>query len=91
MQDLPARLRELVQAFIDEQRVHVWYAKAPALSASETGRNILALAPADRACVAVAAYGAWSSEGARRVQLLELLAQRRGGEHLEASRRDARF
>ena len=57
--DLPAGVSEIAQAYIDEQSALPWYAQAPALSASEAGRNVLALSPSDRACVAVAAYLAW--------------------------------
>ena len=60
--NLPAGLRALVHAYIDEQSAHAWYVHAPALSASEAGRSILQLSPADRACVAVAAYLAWTSK-----------------------------
>ena len=59
--DLPAGVGEIAQAYIDEQSALPWYAQAPALSASEAGRNVLALSPSDRACVAVAAYLAWTS------------------------------
>jgi hypothetical protein len=59
--DLPAGLSETAQAYIDEQSTIPWYAQAPGLSASEAGRKLLALSPSDRACVAVAAYLAWTS------------------------------
>jgi hypothetical protein len=59
--DLPARPREVTQGYINEQSGLPWYGRAPVLSASEAGRRVLALAPADRACVAVAAYEAWSA------------------------------
>lgn len=38
-----------------------WYAPAKPLSASEAGRSLLALAPADKAEVATAAYVAWAA------------------------------
>jgi hypothetical protein len=61
LHDLPSRLHEIAQAYIDEQSALPWYAHAPALSASEAGRKLLQLSPPDRACMAVAAYLARTS------------------------------
>jgi hypothetical protein len=70
---LPAHLRDLVQGYLRSThsgREQVtgglvgigWFMPAPVLSASEAGCRLLELGPADKACVAVAAYAAWTSE-----------------------------
>src|SRR5262245_7117492 len=70
---LPVPLKELVQGYIREVQagrprmpggasVGGWFHQAPALSASVAGNKLLNLAPAAKACVAVATYAAWTSE-----------------------------
>src|SRR4051812_13888298 len=68
LEGLSPQLGELVAAHVrgahgqSPQRVLAWYAQAPSLSATESGRRLLELAPADKARVALAAYVAWTSE-----------------------------
>jgi len=67
---LPPHLRDLVQGYLRAVRSSKpaglagggWFIPAPALSASEAGRALTELGPADKASVAVAAYVAWTSE-----------------------------
>jgi hypothetical protein len=67
---LPAHLKALVQGYLSAVRPRKrgllgsggWLMSAPALSASEAGRKLAELEPADRATVMVAAYAAWTSE-----------------------------
>jgi hypothetical protein len=65
--DLTTEVRQIVQAYIEEQSRLPWYGQAPALSASAAGRNLLQLEPLDRSSAAVAAYGAWTSERSTRL------------------------
>jgi hypothetical protein len=67
--ELPPPLMQLAQDYIAEARscrqgplAGAWFLQAPALSASEAGRRLLELGPADKARVAVAVYVAWTNE-----------------------------
>src|SRR5262245_38301913 len=59
--DLAAELADLLRGYLKVCPVQA-FRQAPALAESEAGRQILALAPAERVRMVVAAYHAWSSQ-----------------------------
>ena len=59
--DLPAELDDLLRGYLKTCPAQA-FQQAPALTESEAGQRLLALAPADRVRMVVAAYRAWSSE-----------------------------
>src|SRR5262245_3335797 len=70
LETLPTHLQDLVQSYFHAIRSSRpagllgggWFIAVPALAASEAGRKLLNLSPADKAHVAAAAYAAWTGE-----------------------------
>ena len=59
--DLPTELDALLRGYLNACPAQA-FGQAPALSDSETGRQILALPPAERVRMVVATYRAWSAQ-----------------------------
>jgi hypothetical protein len=59
--DLPAEIDALLRNYLESCPAQA-FAQVPALNETEAGRGILALPPAERVRMVVAAYRAWSSE-----------------------------